>query len=370
MERITGYATRVGTDRYRNRMIPLTHSLFYREAQDLWFSSLGMGTYLGTPDVSTDVRYAETLLQGVQRGCNVLDTALNYRFQHSEKTVGKTLRLLLEKGFCQRDELVISTKGGFLSVQQGQEDYLDYFRKYYVDRGLASMDDLVMGCHCLAPDFIFSELEQSLDNLGLKTIDVYFIHNPETQLESVEPELLYERLSRLFTCMEDWVRAGKLRYYGISTWKGLRVEPEETEFLDLSRILNIAREAGGEAHHFRALQFPYNMAMTESWLELNQQYQGEPATVFSIAASEEMITYASAPLLQGDLIGDMPDHLASAFESLERPAQKALQFTRSVPGLSSCLVGMSHLSHFNENLAISKLPPLSPDEYQGLLGIL
>jgi aryl-alcohol dehydrogenase-like predicted oxidoreductase len=369
MERISGFATCEATAAYRDRMIPLCHPLFYRQSQGLWFSSLGMGTYLGTPDAATDDKYRDILSAGILRGCNVLDTALNYRCQHSEKVIGKVIRSLLEQNLCQREELVISSKGGFLSVPQGQEDYLAYFQRIYVNHGLASREDLVMGCHCLAPGFIYSELEQSLENLGLKTLDIYFIHNPETQLESVFPERLYERLYNLFLNMEDWVKAGKIRCYGISTWKGLRVEPEETEYLDLSRILSIAEEAGGPDHHLRALQFPYNMAMTESWLELNQFCQGVPATVFSIAESRGLITYASAPLLQGELIGDMPDHLASVLESLDRPAQKALQFARSVPGLSSCLVGMSHMAHLDENMALAKIPPLSPEEYQTLLGI-
>ena len=48
-------------------------------------------------------------------GVNVIDTAINYRSQKSERVVGAALRYLIKKGLS-RDELFISSKNGYLTV--------------------------------------------------------------------------------------------------------------------------------------------------------------------------------------------------------------------------------------------------------------
>lgn len=48
-------------------------------------------------------------------GVNVIDTAINYRYQKSERVVGAALRYLLEKGYT-RDELFICSKNGYVPV--------------------------------------------------------------------------------------------------------------------------------------------------------------------------------------------------------------------------------------------------------------
>jgi len=51
----------------------------------------------------------------VSGGVNVIDTAINYRFQKSERVVGAALRYLIEKGFS-REELFICSKNGYIPV--------------------------------------------------------------------------------------------------------------------------------------------------------------------------------------------------------------------------------------------------------------
>ena len=47
-------------------------------------------------------------------------------------------------------------------------------------------------------------------------------------------------------------------------------------------------------------------------------------------------------------------------------AQRALQFTRSTPGIAVALVGMSQVRHVEENLALAAVPPLTEAQYTGL----
>src|SRR6267143_4553480 len=96
---LDGWATRDGTARYRERFREVAAEGHFRKQQDLWLSSIGLCTYLGDADAETDARYAESVARAVELGANVVDTAANYRFQRSERSIGAALRELSAQGF-------------------------------------------------------------------------------------------------------------------------------------------------------------------------------------------------------------------------------------------------------------------------------
>src|SRR5262245_45448647 len=102
-------ATASGTAAYRKRITRAVADHF-RKSQDLWFSSIGLGTYLGNHDDATDNSYRNAISHAVQLGCNVIDTSINYRCQRSERVIGATLKNLFQDGKVQREELIICTK--------------------------------------------------------------------------------------------------------------------------------------------------------------------------------------------------------------------------------------------------------------------
>src|SRR5256714_3199491 len=110
---LPGHATTEGTTRYRERFRGVAAEGHFRFEQNLWLSSVGTGTYLGGPDEKTDRAYADAVARAVELGANVIDTAANYRFQRSERSVGEAMRRLTEQGFA-REEIVVCTKGGYL----------------------------------------------------------------------------------------------------------------------------------------------------------------------------------------------------------------------------------------------------------------
>ncbi|HHT9153643.1 MAG TPA: aldo/keto reductase, partial [Candidatus Hypogeohydataceae bacterium YC40] len=63
----------------------------------LQVSTIGIGTYLGREDDVTDASYFDAIIEAVALGCNVIDTALNYRGMKSEKVVGRAVWSLSEK---------------------------------------------------------------------------------------------------------------------------------------------------------------------------------------------------------------------------------------------------------------------------------
>ncbi len=93
-------ATPDGTQRYAERFKEIAAEGHFRKAQRLTVSSLGVGTYLGQPNDATDASYAAALVEAGLAGFNVFDTAINYRFQRSERNVGTALKVLANKGLA------------------------------------------------------------------------------------------------------------------------------------------------------------------------------------------------------------------------------------------------------------------------------
>ncbi|HYP00424.1 MAG TPA: aldo/keto reductase, partial [Pyrinomonadaceae bacterium] len=209
---IAGHATTEGTARYRERLqgetIAANH---FRLEQNLWLSSVGIGTYLGKPDAATDARYTEAVTRAVALGANVIDTAANYRFQRSERSIGAALSQLLESddaaaAATARDEIVVCTKGGYIPFDgdppNGQEGVSRYIAKTFVETGIADFPDFAAGSHCMTPKYLAHQIDQSLGNLRLAAIDVYYIHNPETQLGVVSRAEFETRLRAAFEQLE------------------------------------------------------------------------------------------------------------------------------------------------------------------------
>lgn len=360
-KKIKGFATAEGTNTYKNRFSSLAAGHF-REAQGLWFSSIGIGSYLGEPDEETDRLYAEALREALRSGVNVIDSAINYRCQQSERSFGKTLHEMMTQGEIRREEIILCTKGGFIPFDGDYPaDPSAYFTKNYINTGLLKPGDIVQGCHAMTSEYLEDQLARSLENLGVETIDIYYLHNPETQLTDVDRKEFTKRLQKAFEFLEKKVSEGKIRMYGTATWSGYRVAAENSEFLSLEDINVIAREIGGTRHHFKAVQLPFNLAMPEAWVLANQPYGAQTVPFLEVARKLGVIVVASASLLQGQLAKPFPPDFQNLFGNLKKSSQCSLQFTRSSPGVMTALVGMRTKAHVVENLETAKVPPLTQE---------
>jgi len=327
-------ATPEGTERYRDRFAGRAAGDHFRQQQGLVLSSIGIGTYLGNADEATDRNYASAVVRAVQLGTNVIDSAANYRFQRSERSIGHALKqLTTEHGFA-REELVICTKGGYLPFDGSPpRNVREYFNETFVKPGIASFEDVVAGSHCMTPAYLQSQVDQSLRNMELECVDVYYIHNPESQLGHVSATEFYARLKLAFERLEQNRKQGKLAHYGVATWNGFRVPAESRDHHSLVRMIELAREAGGEDHGFRFIQLPFNLAMSEAITLANETLDGQRVTVVDAATRLGVTVVASASLLQGRI-----------------EPRAAIQFVRSAPGITTALIGMSHVEHVEENL--------------------
>lgn len=191
---VSGHATRDGTERIMGRSGKGSIG-FYRAVQDICLSSVGIGTFRGAIDAETDASYAAAVHAALGLGVNIVDTSLNYRQQHSERAVGTGLRRHFEMSGGRRDEIVVCTKGGYLVAGA-------------VTPGTLEAEEIVSGTHSMAPSFLSDQIDRSRRNLGLETIDVYYLHNPEVQLRTVDVKTFMARIGAAFEKLEGAVSDG------------------------------------------------------------------------------------------------------------------------------------------------------------------
>ena len=356
------FAGKEGTQRYKNRF-PNAAENHFRNAQDLWLSSIGIGTYLGNWDTQTDENYTEAITKFVESGGNVIDTAANYRFQRSERSIGAALKGLQEKGFA-REEIFISTKGGYLPFDnEPPTNVQKYFEENFVEKGIADFDDLVGGSHCMTPKYLQSQIDQSLENMRIDAVDLFYIHNPESQLQETDRYTFEARLAKAFEMLEQNRKGGKLQFYGAATWSGFRVPPDNPSYHSLERMVNIARQVGGADHGFRFIQLPYNLAMPEAYLLGNQAVSGKVYSPIEAARQLGVSVMCSASILQGKLSHSVPFHIRAVLGNPTTDALAAIQFVRSTPGVTTALVGMSRAEHVEENMNLVRLAPASEEQF-------
>lgn len=362
-EKIKGFATPEGTSAYQDRFSKGFAPGHFRQREGLWFSSIGIGSYLGNIDDATDHLYEEALREALLSGINVVDSAINYRHQRSERSFGRALRRLIQENKIKREEIILCTKGGFIPFDQDEPKNLSgYLQTTYVNTGLLKGGDVSGGCHCMTPVFLEDQLRRSLDNLGVETIDIYYLHNPETQLAEFDRKTFMERLGRAFEWLEEKIKQGKVRMYGTATWQGYRTSGEQKEYLGLEEIVLLARQIGGPGNHFKVVQLPFNLAMPEAWVFPNQPFGANQIPFLSAAERLDITVIASASLLQARLAGRLPEFFTRHFPDYHSSSQCALQFVRSVPGITTALVGMKDKAHIKENLETAKLLPLAEDD--------
>ncbi len=356
------FATPEGTKKYEERF-PNAASGHFRAAQDLTLSSIGIGTYLGNYDAATDANYVESIAKFVESGGNVIDTAANYRFQRSERNIGQALQNLQEKGFS-REEVFISTKGGYLPFDdEPPKNVQSYFEENFVKKGIATFDDLVGGSHCMTANYLQSQIDQSLKNMNLDALDLFYIHNPESQLGEVDKYTFEARIAKAFEKLEENRTNGKIKFYGAATWNGFRVAPDNKGYHSLERMVGIAKQIGGEDHGFRFIQLPFNLAMPEAYLFKNQAVSGKVYTIFDAVHELGVSVMCSASILQGKLAHSVPLHIREILGKPTTDAMTSIQFVRSTPNVTTALVGMSNRAHVEENMELAHIEPVSREKY-------
>lgn len=369
---VAGYATSEATREYVStfgKACGRGHFSDFPETR-LRLSSLGVGSFPGAPTDEVDAQIATIVRDALLNGINVVDTGAHYRYGRSCSALGEGIRAALAQG-VKREQMFLVSKGGFLGFRDGRPDDLNaWFEREIVLTGLGRKDDLVQG-HCISPEYIGFQLELSRRLMGVETLDAFLIDQPEVHIPVIGKEMLNRKLEAVFRVLEQAVREGRLRYYGISTFNGFRVETDNTLFESLTSMLGLAEKAAQAVWqdvrakpNFRVVQLPFNQVMQEGFTRFNQATgQGNVASTLQAAYQLGLYVMASHGLFKGRLAETSLDAVVQTLASLPNPAQRAMQFNRSTPGLGTSLIGMSSPAHLQDMLAVARLEPLEKSVY-------
>jgi aryl-alcohol dehydrogenase-like predicted oxidoreductase len=366
------YATKEGTFAYLKQFSDYNRS-FYRYSGDFFVSSVGLGTFRKEPyrEENYVLNYKDAVKTAIENGINHIDTAINYRYQVSEQEIGEALEELFKYGVAKREALVITSKAGFIPLEfPFPENPYDWIEENILKKGLAVKDEVVIDQHCMAPEFLRWSVERSLENLKLDTLDILYLHNPETQLGYVDRDVVMGRIKEAFKLFETFVEEGKIRAYGIASWNAFLYEEGHTEYLSLSEIMDIAREVGGESHHFKYVQSPFNLGKPHAYNYSNQKGpDGKYYTLMQAAYGYGLGLFASSSLLQMNLFkGKFSEGIRDALQTKDlTDVITALQFARSGNVLSG-LFGSIDPQHIKENLMLAYIDEAKPQQIQSLFG--
>ena len=290
---LTGKATSQGTQNLAQKY----KAIGYRKlgTTQLSVSNLGYGTYRVEEENSDHV---QSLGQALESGINIIETATSYTAGSSERLVGRTIRKLIQSKKLTRDELVVISKAGYLQGKSLQQMKARCSRNVGVPEIVEFSDKF---WHCIHPEFLEAEITNSVGRLGVETIDVYLLHNPEYFLLNAKrvgggtrPELLatfYKRVEQAFSHLEKEVQAGRIQYYGISS-NTITDSDGLMPTLNLEKLLEIANRVGGSEHHFQVIQCPLNLL--EPQAALSKRESGK--TVLEIAQEANLGVLTNRPL--------------------------------------------------------------------------
>jgi len=362
---ISGYATSDGTSNFAKKHSGIAKNHF-KSFAGLSLSSIGVGTYLGNPDSVTDKLVQESIKKSIKSGINVIDTAINYRSQKAERSVGKSVSELVESGDAKRDELFISSKNGYITNDGDvDEEFWINIQNTLVKTGVIKSGDISSGYHCMTIPYLQDQLNRSLKNLGLECIDLMYIHNAaEGQLQDISKEEFMKNLRDVFEFYEKQRKDKVIQYYGMATWECFRVPKDHPQYLSLYDIVKISKEVGGTDNGFKFIQLPYNMYLDQALTLKSQEIDTVQYSILEAAIKLGIGVFASVPLMQAKLLAP---NVLPEFGELVKPVHRAIQFVRSTPGIIAPLVGQKSQEHVQENLEILSRPVLNDSEFSELI---
>ncbi len=345
-----------------------TYKDFFTQSNGLIFSKLGLGTFNKEPykEENYVFHYIAAVKEAVKNGINLIDTASNYRYGQSEKEIGEALSELYDEGAVKREELIICSKGGFVQLDYPfPENPYTWIDENIINNKLATKEEIELDQHCMTPDYLEWSCRRSLENLGVESFDIYYLHNPEMQILKLGEKDFYKQIEKIFKRFEKLADEGLFKYYGVAVWNGFMSEINEN--ISIEKLVECAKKVGGENHRFKYIQTPFNMGKTTAYTTYTQKVNGEDCTILQAAYRLGLGVISSSSLLQMNLFkksftaetGVILDNSMT----LKSDIQLALQFVRSTPGIVSGLFGSRVPVNIQQNCEISKIKAAPKAQY-------
>jgi hypothetical protein len=297
----------------------------------LSLSSIGLGTYLGDENAATDAGYEASVATALSSGINVFDTAINYRGQRSERAIGRALARAFAAGVASRDEVFVSTKGGYLphdaedrageALCCGDLPRRGWRRRPRSPRAATAWRPLPRG-----------PIERSRPIWGSDDRSLLSAQR-RNAAGGVGREIFRGRYLEAIEALEGG-RGRQIGAWGLATWNGLRVPPEHPEHLSLP-FARTSRGRSPAGHHFGPCSCRSTWRWrTQSRFALRKRQARVPARGLRLL---DLAAFGSASLLRGGWPRSCPSRSARP-SGRGDPGAPGLQFAVR-PRLTSALVG-------------------------------
>jgi aryl-alcohol dehydrogenase-like predicted oxidoreductase len=282
-------------------------------------------------DVSDDDS-VKALHRAIDRGVNFIDTADVYGDGRSERLIAKV------KAERPRDTIYVASKAGRRLPAQVTEGYNRENLTAWVDR--------------------------SLKNLNTDAIDLLQLHCPPTEVY-YRPEV--------FGILDDLVRAGKLRFYGVSVEKveeGLKAM-EFPGVQSVQIIFNALRLRPAERFLPMAKERRVGVLARVPLASGLLSGKMTPQTTFAADDHRNFNKHGEA-FDQGETFSGLGDHMDDAFGAVDELralvppgatlAQFALRWILMFDGVTCAIPGAKRPEQADQNIAAAELPALTPEQ--------
>jgi len=176
--------------------------------------------------------------------------------------------------------------------------------------------------------------------MGIETIDIHYIHNPEISMKVLGEEDFYLQIEKLVEFYESQVDKGNIRSYGMATWNGFIDDIDSDWFISLEQVISIAKKVAGENHHFNFIQLPLNKKINFAATKKNQIVNGKYLTAIEAAKELGLYVTTSAPLIHG-----------KEFDEDELTPAKLLNYATNIDGVYTTMVGTKRIDNLEKNIS-------------------
>jgi aryl-alcohol dehydrogenase-like predicted oxidoreductase len=261
--------------------------------------------------------------RAIEGGINFFDTADAYSRGESETILGKALA-----EYGRREEYVVATK-------------------VYLSMGAGANQGGLSRKH------IMHSIDNSLKRLGTDYVDLYQIHRFD----------YHTPMEETLAALDEVVKAGKALYVGASSMYAYQF----SKYLHLADKLGLAR--------FSTMQNQYSLLYREEEREMNPLCVEEgvgllpwsPLAAGALAGSREAgTTRSKSPMGGGRFTSPADLAIIEAVRKVaeqrgEKPAQVAIAWLLSKPGVTAPIIGVTKLAQLDDPIAaVGK--PLSAEE--------
>lgn len=392
------FCTIFGSEAF-SKKLRLSKDAYNLTYQNLFISSVGFGMYKGAFDYKGRKFYQKLIEIFINNGVNVFDCARKYRNGFTELDLGIKINELIKKKKIHRDQIFVSSKAGLINFYQDKKKNIG-INEFMRLRGL-QQNDIKNNIFCASKKFLEQEINISLKNLKMSTLDNYYIHNPEFLEGNVNQ---YKDYYKVFETFEKAVQDNKIKSYGISSWTGFRRHKNSPFYIDLKRIIEIVHDIAGKKNNFKNLQAPLSICMPFSFVDYSfgrnenlvnfckqhkinlfssaSLYEGKIEEFFNLLNifsflnnkkninrsiyNDYIVNKISLPLSDNSIL-----QMIYILEKISKKKKKfpikfdkniykkSLNFVRSNPFISSSLFGVENISQLRENLSTLRYPKLN-----------